>query len=273
MDLRTRVLAVATALALSACGGTKLARNAAPPPLPPQPLATAGDTHLAAGIDWVIVRNGPGAWAKNADWDEYLLRVQNPSAAPVRIDAIRVTDSRGYAAASLADRTRLVKASKATVKRYRASGLKVVAGRGGGTLLAAGAGATVVGYGLALGEAYGAILSGGAAAGSSSVGAVAGGLILAGPVLVGMGIVRAVNNSKVGNRIERRASALPQTLAAGEAATLDMFFPVSPSPQHVTIHYHDATGDHQLQIDTSQALAGLHLPVAAQPAQPTPAMP
>lgn len=273
MDLRTSVLAVTTALALSACGGTKLVKNAGPPPQPTQPLALASDASLAAGIDWIIVRNGPGAWAKNADWDEYLLRVQNSSPAPVRIDAVRVTDSKGHAAEPLAERKRLVKASKATFKRYRADGLKVAAGRGGGTLLAAGAGATFVGYGLALGEAYGAIMSSGAAAGSSSLGAAAGGLILAGPVLIGMGIVRAVNNSKVGNRIESRASPLPKTLAAGEAIALDMFFPVSPSPQHVTVHYHNATGDHQLRIDTSTVLAGLHLPASEKAAVPTTATP
>lgn len=263
MKIRALALLCATTLALSACGGTKLVKHVPPLPAREHPLASARDARLEAGIDWVIVRNGPGAWAKNADWDEYLLLLRNTSAAPLYIEAVGITDSSGHDAASLADRKRLVKASKATAKRYRASGVTVAAGRGGATLMAAGAGATVVGYGLALGEAYGTILSGGAAAGSSSVGAAAGGLILAGPVLVGMGIARAVNNHKVGDRIETRASALPLTIAADGNASLDVFFPLSPSPQHVTIRYNDGLGEHQLDIDTRQALAGLHLPVAA----------
>ena len=82
---------------------------------------------------------------------------------------------------------------------------------------------------------------------------------LAGPALVGMGIARAVNNHKVGDRIETRATALPATVSAGAEASLDLFFPVSPSPRHVTVRYSDATGDHQLVIDTTGALAGLHL--------------
>ena len=81
-------------LALSGCGGTKVLKE--PEPLVvTQSLATASDQRLAATLDWVIVRNGPGTWAKNVDWDEYLIRVQNLSDDSIRVTNITVLDSLG----------------------------------------------------------------------------------------------------------------------------------------------------------------------------------
>ena len=63
---------------LSGCGGTKVLKEAQPIQTT-QPLATVSDQQVTAILDWVIVRDGPGTWAKNADWDEYLLRIRNLS--------------------------------------------------------------------------------------------------------------------------------------------------------------------------------------------------
>lgn len=132
MSIRSLALLGVASLALSACGGgTKLVKHAEPLPQREQPLAIANDAALAAQLDWVLVRNGPGAWAKNADWDEYLINVHNSSTAPLQIRAVSVTDSNGHDATTLDDRKQLVKASKQTAKRYRQSGVKVMAGRGG----------------------------------------------------------------------------------------------------------------------------------------------
>jgi hypothetical protein len=54
-------------LVLSGCGGTKVLKEAQPIQTT-QPLATASDQQVTAILDWVIVRDGPGTWAKNADW-------------------------------------------------------------------------------------------------------------------------------------------------------------------------------------------------------------
>lgn len=259
MTLHRLALLCVASLALSACGGgTKLVKQAAPVPQRELPIAVAADAILAAQLDFIVVRNGPGAWARNGDWDEYLLRVRNTSASPVELRAVEVTDSQGQVSASLHDRAQLVRASKLTAKRYRQSGVKVAAGRGGAGLLAAGVGAGVVGYGAAVASTLGAAMSGGAAAGGGAA-AAAGGLILAAPVLMGVGIVRMVNNSKVDDRIESRATPLPVTIPAGSDVLLDVFFPISPSPRNVTFHYRTAQGDQQLQVDTSRVLAGLHL--------------
>ena len=251
------------ALCLAACGGTKLVKNAPPPPAN-QVLATSEAGPLAARLDWVIVRNGPGTWARNADWDEYLLHVRNTSDRPLLITTVAVTDSLGHRAEPLSKRKTLVKASKQTVRRYRDSDIKVKAGRGGGTLIASGMGATTLGVGAAYAEAAGALMGGG---GASGAGAVAGGLLIGGPVLVGLGVVRVVRNAKVDNRIQARHSTLPLEVPAGADAALDVFFPISPSPAKLELSYDDGSGVQSLVLDT-QSLAGLHLPAPSEPTAP-----
>lgn len=259
------VLLCAASLALSACGGTKLVRNAAPVAPLDQPIAVAADAKLAAQVNFIIVRNGPGAWARNGDWDEYLLQVRNASANPVEIRSVDVTDSSGFTAVQLADRADLVQASKLTAKRYRNAGIKVSAGHGGAGMVAAGVGAGVVGYGAAVAAGTSAALGAGGAAGGGAA-AAAGGFILAAPVLVGVGVARMVNNGKVDHRIESRATPMPVSIPAGGDVLLDVFFPISPSPRHVTLRYSDAQGVHQLELDTRQALHGLHLAIPDAPA-------
>lgn len=264
MRLRLVVLCAAS-LAVSACGGTKLVRRPPPAPQPERPLAIAADASLAAELGFVIVRNGPGAWAKNGDWDEYLVRLRNVSASPVQIRSLRLTDYREEASEPLAARKPLVQASKQVARRYRDAGLTVQAGRGGAGLVAAGVGAGVVGYGAAVAATTSAALGAGGTAGGGAA-AAAGGLFLAAPVLVGIGIARMVNNGKVDDRIHARASTLPKDLAPGEDLRLDVFFPTTPSPQRLTVVYTDAQGEHQLDIDTRHALQGLHLALPDAPA-------
>ncbi len=147
-----RVVFLGVALALGACGGTKLVKH--PEPAPTQAaLSEASDQRAIASLDWVIVRNGAGAWAKNADWDEYLIQAVNTSHEPVRVTGVAVFDSLGNRIESRSDRSQLVKGSKQSVKRYRDSGLEVKAGMGGTGLVVAGAAAGIAGCGVAVGTA------------------------------------------------------------------------------------------------------------------------
>jgi len=246
---------------LSGCGGTKMLK-ASQPMQPTQPLSVASDSQVEAKLDWVIVRDGPGTWAKNADWDEYLLSVGSLSQQPISVVRLTVVDSLDTRIEPQLSRKQLVKNSKQTARRYKESGVKVKAGRGVGTMLVAGAAVTAVGVGAATAVAYGGILSGAGAAGGA--GAAAGGLLLLGPALAVGGIVRGVNNSKVNNEIERRQTVLPLEIPAGEKLGLNVFFPLAPSPKVVELVYADATGEHSLIIDTSEALSGLHVETSAQ---------
>ena len=248
---RLFTFALACVLVLCGCGGTKVLKEAQPIQTT-QPLATVSDQQVTAILDWVIVRDGPGTWAKNADWDEYLLRVSNLSDQPIQVTRVIVVDSLDTRIESQPNRKQLVKGSKQTARRYKGSGIKVKAGRGVGTMLVAGG--AVTGIGLV---AYTAATWGAAAAGTGVV--AAGAVLLAGPALAVGGIVRGVRNRAVSNQIEQRQTILPLELPAGKELQLDVFFPLAPSPGMVELSYTDATGEHTLIIDTSAALNGLHI--------------
>ena len=252
----SRTLGVTLAvLVLSACGGAKVVKE-------PQPvevttaLAEAADARVAAQLDWVIVRNASTAWAKNADWDEYHLRVRNLSATPIELLDVSVFDSLGTRVQPLGTRKQLVTGSKSSARRYRDSGLKVKAGVGGTGLIIAGATATG-----AVGAAY--LYAVGMAPGMGmSVSAAGAGLLVAGPAVFAIGIIRAVNNTKVNNRILALQSTLPLSIAGNAEQRLILFYPLAPAPDHIQVRYRDTQGEATLDIDTTQTLAGLHLPAA-----------
>ena len=235
-------------IALAGCGGSKVLKE--PEPLVvTQSLANAADESLSVTLDWVIVRDGPGTWAKNVDWDEYLIRVRNLSGDSLRVTDIVIVDSLGTRIDIGANRKTLVKGSRQTKRRYKGEGLKVKAGSSAGKMMVAGAvtGAAAMSVGAA------AVFSS-----SALAGAAVGGLVLA-PVLAVGGIFRGVNNSKVNNQIEIRQTILPVDLQKDEEKNLDVFFPLSPSPLQLELTYGDSRGNHTLIIDTQAVLDGLHL--------------
>jgi hypothetical protein len=243
-------LAATALVALGGCAGTRKLDH----PLPVQDtgaVAYAEDERIAATLDAVIVRDAPGSWVKNADWDEYLLRVRATSREPVEITGIVVIDSLGTTLTPQGSRSALVEASERTAKRYEDSGIEIQAGVGAGTLL--GASAVVAGAGLATG--YAAVAAYSAAAATAAVG-----LLVVAPALAVAGAVRGVQNHDIDEEIKRRRTPLPLSLAAGEERRLGKFFPLAPAPQRVDVTYLDASGEHVLAIDTKAALAGLHLP-------------
>ena len=250
------LMTCALVVVLTGCGGAKVLKK--PEPLKTtQPLAVASDSRLATTLDWVIVRAGPGTWAKNADWDEYLLRFKNLTESPMQITNIWVYDSLGTQIDMRLDRRALVNGTKGTKRRYRDSDIKVKAGMGTGKMLAAGAAVGVVGYGLAVGSAAGGGFGAGAAAGGGA--GAAGAVLLAAPVIAFLGIKKGVNNSKVNSEIIRRQSMLPLALPSSDEVSAKLFFPLSPSPTHVEVIYTDTEGKYRLVIDTQEALDGLHL--------------
>lgn len=236
---------------MTACGGNKVLKESRPLELE-GPLAMESDVNLAVAFDWVIVRDGPGTWSKNADWDEYLFRIHNLAANEVTIESVVIYDSLETLIQSNSNRKQLIKGSKIATKRYKAEDLKVKAGLGGAGLAAAGGAAYVAGMGLGAAAL-------GATGSAASVGLVAVGAIVAAPVLVAGGFLRGANNGKVAAEIENRHTKLPLTLATEGGAALDIFFPVSPSPVRIEIKYSESGDTHLLTINTAEALDGLHL--------------
>ena len=253
------------ALCLAACGGgTKLVKHPAQDAammLTAPAVVHADDGTLRADLHAVVLRNGPGSWARNADWDEYYLQVTNLSASPLQLTGAAVFDSTGTRLDALDDRKALVRASKASAKRYRQQGVRVTTGAGSAGLIVAGAGVAVAGVGTAVGAAYGSLLAGGGTAAGAT--AAAGAMMLAGPAIAIAGIVRAVHNGQVNDELGRRAPDWPLTLAPGETRALDFFVPLAPSPTRVELDVARGSTEGKLDLDVHQALDGLHLPVRA----------
>ena len=234
------------AVCLSGCGGTKVLKE--PEPLAiTQSIADALDDSLLARLDWIIYRDGPGTWAKNVDWDEYMIGVKNVSGDALRMTDIIVVDSLGTQVDPRLNRKDLVKGTKETKRRYKDEGLKVKAGVSGAVLLGAGvvAAAGTSGLGAA------AMAGGGAAAGAAAA-------VVLVPALAVGGVVRGINNSKVNNQIEIRQTKLPIDLSEQEQENLVLFFPLVPSPRQIELTYVDTRGEHKLIVDTQSSLEGLH---------------
>ena len=247
------MIAAALSLSLAGCGGTKVLKE--PEPLVvTQSLANTSDQTLAATLDWVIVRGGPGTWAKNADWDEYLIRVENTGHQTVRVTNAMVLDSLGTRIGSSDNRKQLIRGAKDAKRRYKGEGLEVRAGAGAGTMMVAGA--VTAAAAVSIGSA--ALFTSQALAG-----AALGGLVLAPALAVG-GVFRGVNNSKVGKQIEARQAPFPVELQSGEEKLLNVFFPLTPSPQQLELTYVDSLGEHIVIVDTLASLEGLHLEKVAE---------
>jgi hypothetical protein len=260
--MRAIVSIVAVCLVLPGCGGTKVLKDPQPmheaTTLAPQPpLASGGDNKLIVHLTWVIFRDGTGSWARNADWDEYLLVASNSSGETLRITGASVYDSLGTRMAADDDRKRLVKASRKTSQRYKESGVEVMAGVTPGTLLYASA----AGYGIGT-----AVVS--SAAIYSSAFALALAALALAPVLAVGGVVKASNNNEVAKEIQRRHTDLPVDIDAGDQLALDLFFPLAPSPQRVELTYVDGQGEHIIVIDTRESLDGLHIPARKDAKEP-----
>jgi len=236
---------------LAACATTGKRDN--PIPLQPAPpVASAADERLSATIDAVIVRDGPGSWAKSADWDEFLLRLRSSHTAGVEIWRVVVVDSLGGRHRQQEEMGELKQRSKETARRYEGASLQVSAGAGGGSLLGAGAGVATA-----------AAVAGVTSTSAAVIGTATAAIVVA-PVLVAAGTVSMFEEAEVQREMTRRRGALPLHLDPGQAVELHLFFPLAPAPQRMEVMYADASGGHVLVVDTREALAGLHLLQAHQ---------
>lgn len=215
------------------------------------------DLQLEVALDWVIVRGGPGSWARNVDWDEYLLRVRNLTEETITLTAIRVYDALDVSLKSSNERKQLVKDSRAVVKRFKGQHLKVKAGVGGATLATAGLVTSVAGMGVGL-----AAVTGSSAAASAAGIAVVG--VFAAPVLIAGGLIRAMNNNRIDNEIAQRSVKLPLGLDPDEEQDFHVFFPLAPSPKKLELVVVSAGSELRMAVDTSEVLHGLHLVVETQ---------
>lgn len=234
---------------LTACGGNRLLKEPEPLVLN-QPLAQAKDNYATIYLDWVIVRNGPGSWAKNANWDEYLLRMQNDSQQTLEVMSVRAWDSQGVAQAPVNDRKLLLSRSREVAKRYKKEGVEVKAGASAGALWVASGAAVYGGSALGVGVLY---------SGSTAAAGTAVAIIAVAPVIAITGVVVAVNNSKVNKEIGNRNTQLPVVVEPDQVLVLDLFLPLVPSPSKIEILYSQNGQSNLLSIDLLKVLPDLHI--------------
>lgn len=252
---RLTIFAVLLTL-LQGCGGAKILRE--PVAMEPAgPLAVASNAELDAALTWVIVKDGPGTWSRDAYWDEYLLDVSNVSGAELSITTVEVIDALDEPVRPLGDRRSLEQATRSVARRYKKLGYDIAPGANGGHMAVAGVGALAAGTGIAVAGMSGAIA--GPAVFATAPMIAATGLVLAAPVLLAGGVVKAVNNDQVNKRILARRTRMPIELAPGENTNLDVFFPVSPSPQQVRVVYETGAGQRELMLQTAESMRGLHI--------------
>ncbi len=259
---RLRSAIILLCIAISGCSSGATVRDESDSIAIIKPLTTSANQFLEASLDWVIIRGGPGSWADNVDWDEYLLHVTNISESSIRITSVYVYDSLNTALETNGQRPELVEQTKQSKKRYNGQGFTVRAGMGGDAMMAAG-GAVYV----AATAAGWAVLAGSVAATSAVVTGVVVGAVIVAPVLIISGAVRGRNNAQLDSMIIERQTKLPLVLVPRETRKMHFFFPLAPSPQRVEIKYRNDAGEHILLIDTRDILSGLHFDPSQEPSE------
>ena len=219
-----------------------------------QPLASGIDSNIAVDLYWVIVRNGLGAWAKNADWDEYLIHFHNISGEPLTITNVALYDYLGDRVETQRNLKQLIKGSRKAEDRYQSANVRVEAGMGSQNMLVTGGATTAAGVG-----AIAAAVSSPFASGAGAAFIAGTGLVLVGPVIIVGGVKKAINNSKLNEEIKERRTVLPHILSGSGSVNMDLFYPLSPSPKSIQVQYQIKGVEHDLTIDTREALEGLHL--------------
>jgi hypothetical protein len=211
-----------------------------------QPLETSSslvqqdDARVAVVLDHVVIRNGAGAWADDAAWDEYRFRLRSRSGDEVRLVRITLVDALGEAVESSADRGRLIDTTDEIEKRYQASGKLVRSESGGEWKLAAGS-ATAV----AIGGAWGASLGGGLISSTAVAGIGAG--VVGVAFLAGAGVVKVVRDARVASQLESRQTLLPVLLGIEDTRVV-AFFPIVPLPSAVEVFYLAGNAEHRIRF-------------------------
>lgn len=244
------VMLIFSLLTLLGCGGPRI--NNKPQQLENQgPLKSLVDQHIELVLNNLLVRNTPGSWAKDANWDEYIFSLKTTeSVDAVILQSAYIEDIMGDEHFSQNTRKTLNQSTKALKKKYKKAGYKVKIGAGSTH-------ASAVGISLALGSGVtaGAVTATGSIGTLTSVGV---GVAVAVPALVISGVTKLVYNTRVNNRIQERQTLLPMTITNDEQV-VDLMFPAVPLPQKLVVSYLYDEVPHRLEIDLTEVTTGLHI--------------
>jgi hypothetical protein len=248
--------------ALFGCASSRVLKNPRPAEADLGWTATAPDG-VKLEVNELIFRNGGGSWVKDANWDEYVLTIENDSPGAIEIQGISLySDKLPAPAQSSTSREQLDAQSNKTLRALKDVG--IVAGVG-----IVGPSALIV---AGVGTGGGMLSASGAGAAAAAVG------LIAIPVGLIGGTVYIVNRHSrdkkdkvlVQHKIEERGFAIPLQISAQDQVTQSAFFPITPAPTRLVVTY--STGDEAREISLDlPGLAGLHLKATHAAIAPAPA--
>lgn len=248
-------LIIMLCLVLNACFGPRLNKNNLQTGHDVIPtIATTQDDAIKVDLQFLLVRNSPRSWAKDAKWDEYMFLISNLSDDEVKIEDISIVDSLGVALQPNITRKMLNKATKKTKRRFKKAGIKIKLGNGSTHMLTKSISGTVVGAGIGAGIASG----GGVTMTAGTLTTAGGAVFIAVPATLVGGIVKVVNNSKVNNKIKERQTLLPKIIGGHTFQLFDIFYSAVPSPQNIIISYSIKDQQHKLELLMPDSFEGLH---------------
>jgi hypothetical protein len=257
MDIpfRRRLLLLVVALAslsalLDGCASSRLIKNP-PPPGTDVGWAASGPGGITLEVHQLIFRDSGGSWVKKANWDEYVLTVENDSQDVVEIQSFYLySDKLPAPVESSTSREQLDARSNSTLQALK--GVGIVASVG---IVAPSA--MIVG---ALGT------SGGALSASSGAAAVAAVGFVAIPVGLIGGTVYVINRHRqnkkdkllIDQQLNERGYGVPLQIQAQTQVTKSAFFPITPAPTRLVLNYSTHGEAREISLELPE-LAGLHL--------------
>jgi hypothetical protein len=209
--------------------------------------ATAPDG-LTATVHTVLVRNGPGSWVRDADWDEYIVTLKNSAPSALRIETLSlespylpVPQQSSLSLKQLEDRT---KESLRTARE--------LASVAGGAAVTVGATAVVAGA-----ASTGALVPFAAAPAAAAPLAA---------MFVEYPLERAIENhhlkhedrSMIELTILERGAHLALEVPPGQEELRSVFFPLTAGPSRLVVGYRIADEQRELAVPLPE-LAQLHL--------------
>jgi len=223
-------------------------------------LSQVNNNVINISLNKLLIRNSHRSWAKDAKWDEYIFSVENISNKPIIIDSINIIGALNEKHEPQYTRQTLNRATALTKNRYRRAGVKIKLGEGSTSALAGSLTGVAVGTGIGA-----SVASTGALTTSAGTVTTAGGAVIVAVPLVTIGaIVKIVNNTKINNRIVKRQSQLPLSLAAEDALlgtqkqSIDLFYSAIPGPKQVEFIYTLDHKQHTLIMFLGEEFSRLH---------------
>src|ERR1700729_1060550 len=255
ITLRRRLLALVGALvsltALEGCASSRLIKNPPPPTATDVGWSATGPEGITLDVHQLIFRNSGGSWVKNANWDEYVLTVENDSQDAVEIQSIYLySDKLPAPVESSTSREQLDARSHTTLRTLKDVG--IVAGVG---IVAPSA--VIVG---AVGTSGGILSASAAGAAAATIGVVAIPVGLIGGTVF---VIKRHHRDKadkvlIQGMLSERGFSVPLHIPPGMQVQKSAFFPVTPAPTRLVVNETTAGNASEISVELP-ALARLHL--------------